>query len=253
MEKYEILLNEIKKYLNKEEINVNTNNEIISLYNLTKILMEELEGLKNIKTDSKINKKLNSFFMTRFSDSFFSEINGDENTCTICIKATEHYEPWSESEVLRIHKDKGIDEIYLSEEQTCFNKKIFKFVKKNYNLILETLQTLEDYVELLGNLDNSYCETTEFRDSLFKVKVAIKNNGIINYEISILDNHELFEEYNKKWYKREGIYEFVDKNVADIFKRIPVSPYELDEPFKSICFKHKEKENAKVKTLKMHQ
>lgn len=250
MEKYDILLNEIKEYLNKEEINYNTNNEVISLYDLSKILTDELEGLKNIKVDSKINKKLNSFFNLNFSSNYYSRISGDENTCTICIEKTEYDEPWTE--FLHIHKDKGINEIYLAEEQTCSNKKIFKFVKKNYNLILETLQTLEDYVELLGNLNDSYFETTEFEDSLFKVKLALKNKGIINYEISILENHELFEEYNKKWYKREGIYEFVDKNVADILKRISVSPEELEGPFKNIYYRYKEKEKEKIKTLKMH-
>ena len=250
MEKYDILLNEIKDYLNKDEINYNTNNEIVSLYYLFKILQDELEGLKNIKTDSKINRKLNSFFSFNFSSNYYSKISGDDKTCTICIEESEYDEPFTE--FLHIHKDKGINEIYLSEEQTCFNKKIFRFVKKNYNLLLETLQTFEDCVELLGNLDDTYYRITEIEDSLFKIKLIITNKGIINYEISILENHDLFEEYNKRWYKREGIYEFVDKQAPAIFKRIAVSPDELEEPFKSIYYKHKEKQNNKTKTLKMH-
>ena len=110
---------------------------------------------------------------------------------------------------------------------------------------------MEDYVGILGNLDNSYYKNIELEDSLFKIELEIKNNGITNYKISILDSHELYEEYNKNWYKREGIYEFANNNAEEILKRMPVSPYELEEPFKSIYCKHKEKENNNIKTLKM--
>ena len=41
MEKYDILLNEIKDYINNDEINYNTNNEIISAYDLYNIINEE--------------------------------------------------------------------------------------------------------------------------------------------------------------------------------------------------------------------
>ena len=85
MEKYEILLNEIKEYLNKDEINYNTSNEIISAYDLYNIINEELKGLRDITINSKINKKLKALTLVNFfSEQYFnSYIIGDEETCTI--------------------------------------------------------------------------------------------------------------------------------------------------------------------------
>lgn len=252
MEKYDILLNEIKDYLNKEEINYNTNNEVISAYDLYNIINEELKGLRDITIDSKINKKLRALSLAKiFSEtSLNSSIRGNSQTCTIVFEKSKQYEPFSE--VLRVNKDNGIDEIYFDKEKYWNNKSFYNFVKRNYDLILETLQTFEKYVELLGKLEISYYQSTKIYDDLFKVLLSINENGVVKYEIFILNNHELFEEYNKKWYKREGIYEFANKNAEEILKRIPVSPDELEEPFKSIYYKHKEKQNNKVKTLKMH-
>jgi len=251
MEKYDILLNKIKKYLNKNEINYNTNNEIISAYDLYNIINEELEGLRNITVNSKINKKLRTLALFKFFSEldFNSYVIGDEDTCTIFFQKSHSFEDFCTA--LKVCKDNNVNEIYFGEDKNHCNKIFYKFVKNNYNLILETLQTMEDYVKLLGNLDLFYHKTTNIKDSLFKVKLEINSKGVVEYEISILDTNELFEEYNKKWYKREGIYEFANKNAEAILKRMSVSPYELKEPFKKLYDKHKEKENVKV--LRMHK
>ena len=214
MEKYDTLLDEIKEYLNKDEINYNTNNEIISAYDLYNIINKELEGLRNIQISSQINKRLKNFFIFNSSTNFYTKLMGDESTCTLCIEESMYDEPYVE--FLNIYKDKDINEIYMNKEENCFNKKMFKFMKKNYNLILETLQTLEDYVELLGNLNTCYYRNTEIKDDLFKIEFQINYMGVVEYKISILDTNDLFEEYNKKWYKREGIYEFANNNVESI-------------------------------------
>ena len=251
MEKYDILLNEIKEYLNKDEINYNTNNEIISAYDLYNIINEELKGLRDITINSKINKKLKALTLVNFfSEQYFnSYIIGDEETCTIFFQKSHSFEDFCTA--LKVCKDNNVNEIYFNEDKNHCNKIFYKLVKNNYNLILETLQSMEDYAELLGNLDLFYHKTTNIKDSLFKVKLEIDRNGVTKYNISILNSHELFEEYDKKWYKREGIYEFATKNSEAILKRIAVSVDELEEPFKNLYEKHKEKENVKV--LRMHK
>ena len=61
MDNYNILLNEINEYLKCDEVDsTNTNNEIISAYDLYNIVNDELEGLRDITINSKINKKLRS-------------------------------------------------------------------------------------------------------------------------------------------------------------------------------------------------
>jgi len=252
MEKYEVLLNEIKEYLNKDEINYNTNNEIISAYDLYNIMNEELEGLRNITINSKINKKLRALsLLNLFSEQDFnSYTEGNDKTCTIFFQKSHSFEDFCN--YLKVNKDNGINELYFSEDKNHCNKIFYNFVKNNYNLVLETLQTLENYVELLGNLNFNVFDykETQIDDSLFKVKLKINCTGVVEYEISILDNHELFEEYNKKWYKREGVYEFANKNAELVLKRIAISPYELEEPFKNLYDKHKEKENVKILRMK---
>ena len=252
MEKYDRLLNEIKDYLNKEEINgENFKNEIISLYDLYNILNDELEGLRNITINSQINKKLNSlYYKYRFKNIFYGEIKADKNKSEIKIKDKSSCNPdnifhnWYE---LTVFKDKNIDEIYFSDKKDNINKYLYVFIRKNYDLILETLTTAEYYVDLLGKL--TYFTST-FSDDLFVVKLSINEKGEVIVNVEIKKEHELYDEFYKNWYKRENIYDFTNNHKEEILKRIPVLPYTLKEPFKNIYDLQNEKKSQKVKKLK---
>ena len=43
----------------------------------------------------------------------------------------------------------------------------------------------------------------------------------------------------------------VKKQKNEIYKRIPVTPYKLDEPFKTLYNRYKEKQNEKIKVKKL--
>lgn len=251
MDNYNILLNEIKEYLNRDEVNSeNANNEIISLFDLYNIINGEFEGLRNITINSKINKKLSlptkiNIFSNKQLTSY---IHGNEKNCRINFKKIKYFGDGDCS--LKIYKDKGVNDIYFDREKSHHNREFYNFIKRNYNLILETLQTLEDYVELLGKFNSN---SIDFSDDLFKVKLSFNLDGEVNYSVSIRSDHCLAEEYSKKWYQRENICDFANKHKEEILKRIPISPYELKEPFKKIYYNHKEKNNTdvKVKSLRI--
>lgn len=248
MENYDILLNEIKEYLNKEEVsNYETNNKVISLYDLYSAINSELEGLVNITQNSKIYKKINgirSFFSEK---DYFVVLSGDEN------KSQIEFQEKHDDNNFTIYKDRNINEVYFSDSKNCSNKHLFNFVKSNYNLILKTLSILEDYIDLLGKINTYTCDKyMYFEDDLFRVCLSYNKFGIVNVDIKLCNNHKLYDEYSKNWYKRENICDFAKKNQDEILKRILVSPHTLNEDFKKIYNKTLErtKQPQKVKTLR---
>ena len=125
------------------------------------------------------------------------------------------------------------------------NKQIHKFIKKNYNLILETLSIREHYYDLL----QQYMGFFYISDDLFTAKLFYTTNGEVSVDINIVDNHEFKSEYSKKWYKRESISEFVEKNKDEVLKRILVPVNNLNGGYDKLYETYKEKNNQKVKTL----
>ena len=105
MNNYEKLLNEINEYLNKKEINnEGTSTEIISLYDLLKIVSNELKEFRNILTNSTLSKRL----------KFASKISPLVNVCSITIDTYNNkacinfHEKYNWCEPFEIYKDRNI-------------------------------------------------------------------------------------------------------------------------------------------------
>ena len=224
MENYDILLNEIKDYLKKEEVNgENCENEIISLYDLYNIVNDELKELRNITINSKINKELKKTTLARIISQrkYNTSIIANQDISKIIVEMRNEYSInwWN---ILTIYKDKNVDELYFSQEIDSFKKPFSNFIKKHYDLILSTLTTAEYYVNLLGELKFF---SIKFSDELFSAILIIEKSGEVKVDIEILKEHKLYDEFYKKWYKRENISDFTNKQRDEILKRIPVIPY----------------------------
>lgn len=247
MDNYEILLNEINDYLNKREINnEDASSEIISLYDLLKIVDNELQDFRNILTNSLLSKKLKlaSKLSPFVNECSITVDTYRENPCINFRQKHDYYNPF------KIFKGKNINDIYFGNYHNNKEGKFFKnFVKKNYDTILETFQVIEEYIELLGSI-NTFSST--FIDNLFKIEISIYSEGEVRFILSLNQEHPLKEEYKKQWYQRENICDYVERNKAEILKRFSVVPRNLEEPFNKIYNKSKEKqaiEPEKVKTI----
>jgi len=213
MDNYNILLNEIKEYLKKDEVDkTNTCVEIISAYDLYHIVNNELEGLRNITINSKINKKIKDSFIKSFMTSKFHytrlRASNDKTILVICERGySNKLERYYNDEIVLVIKDRNINDIYINNLNDEDNKQIHKFIKKNYNLILETLSIREYYYDLL----KQYMGFFNISDDLFTAKLFYTGDGEVNVDINIADNHKFQSEYSKKWYKRESISDFVEK------------------------------------------
>lgn len=229
MDNYDLLLNEIKTFLAQEEIKKeDTNVEVISLYDLYSIISKELEDLRNITQNSELNKKIkkSKLYASLFNKSFYSRVHACEEYSSIdlVMDYDKHY--WT---TFTIYKDNGSDQLRLSRAKDENNKCFYNIIKKHYDLILEILNKLENYVELLGDLT---INKSNYVYNLFTVELNFDSDGIVKFKININKSHQLFGEYNKVWYKRETICDFVQKHKEDILKRLPISVYELTDNFK---------------------
>ena len=124
MENYEILLIEIKKYLTREEIvKENINNEVISAYDLYNIISEELEELRSIMINSKIDKKLKlyKFFKSLREKQIYTFLTEDNNKNALYFCEHDSYFN-DESVELIVYKDINVDDIYFSKSKNHHNK-----------------------------------------------------------------------------------------------------------------------------------
>lgn len=247
MDNYDLLLNEIKTFLAQEEIKEeDTNVEVISLYDLYNIINKELEDLRNITQNSKLDKKLKKSKLNASlsNQKFYSRTNAYREYSSIELVMDDKNNYYRGC--FTIYKDKGSDQIRLSAAKNEHNKCFYNIIKKHYDLILEILNKLENYVELLGELT---INESNYVYNLFTVELNFDYNGIVKFKININKDHKLSAEYNKVWYKRETIPEFLKKHQEDILKRLPISIYELTGNFKVLYEEHMRKieETPKVK------
>lgn len=263
MNNYEKLLEEINLFLNKEEVNSkNTNIEIISLYDLYIIMDKEFENLRKLSAIDKIYcQKLKSFRKYLFGryDEFFIknsycvDIYADENISKITFKNSDS-EIADDFYKISIIKDKNKDELYLDKKMDWHNKQIYKFIKNNFDSLLDTLYNIEEYYNLLGKTSNKNKELFSFEGSnnLFIYKIIYDKNGCICMKYYISQDHPLYEECKKNYLNKKNIMEYVEENKIDILKRIPISINELPTSILNIYNKGKEyqKEKELEKSIK---
>lgn len=250
---YELLMDEINQFLTKNEVDSSsTLIEIVSLYDLCNILKFGLEDLEKIYINSKLEKEFRKYNKRRNFFSFGVK-SSDVNFDFIKQKSAIYLHSFvygKGSENLSIIKDKNNNDIYFDCKENKENKHLYDFVRKNYDLIMESLETLEEYQSLIGELPIEMM----VENQLFNIKLKINEDGRLITKIEINKNHELYNESLKNWYGRENISEYIEKHTDEILKRILINPYEMEESFKIIYDKSKidqQLSKQKVKKIRL--
>lgn len=258
MDNYEKLLEEINLFLTKEEVNnENTNTEIISLYDLFIIMDKEFEKLRKLSNiDKTYCQKLRTFrkyLFGRYDDFFIRndccvDIYADENISKIILKNSDS-DMADDFYRISIIKDNNKDELYLDKTMDWHNKQICKFIKKNFDSLLDTLSNIEEYYNLLGKTSNKDKELFSFDGStnLFTYQIIYDKNGNSRLNYYISPKHPLYGECKKNYLNKKNIIEYVDENKVNILKRIPISVNEL--PVRVLNIYNKGKEYQKEKEL----
>ena len=258
MDNYEKLLEEINLFLKRDEINCkNTNDEIVSLYDLYNVMEKEFEKLKKLSTiDKTYCQKLKSFRKYLFGryDYFFIknsccvDIYADENISKIIFSNSDS-ENADDFYRISIIKDKDKNELYLDKNMDWKNKQICKFIKNNFDLLLDTLSNIEEYFNLLGKTSNKDKEWYHFNCStnLFMYRITYDKNGYISLNYHLSSEHPLYEECKKNYLNKKNIMEYVEENKINILKRIPISINEL--PINILNIYNKGKEYIRNKEL----
>lgn len=234
MEIYDMLLKEINKDLNKEDIE--NGNEQISLYELYERLNKKFELLRSVKASDSIFTSKELFKRKHYKQISFIE----NNQCTeINIYPTPDI-----FQRMTIVKDRDSNNIYLDTHRDSQKIVLNKFVKKYYDEIIKIFSILEIYYNLKSKLKENY----EFKYKNYLFKMMICDNGRLEFEVDIIDNHNdktnMKEIYKRNYYGKKQLLEIIKENKFELAKKVPIYIELLHEPLKEIVIK----DTQKVKT-----
>ena len=265
MDNYEELLREINEFINSEEPNLeNTNDEIISAYDLYIKVKNELSGLNKLsQTPRQLAKKVdfNSLLtlITYDEDVFqkssksYVRIYGDSTISQITFYNTIPKE--KDAYNISVKKDKGASNIYIDKPLDNQNKSIYKFIKKNYCLIIEILSQIEEYTDIFSKISFDWLNlqdeenSMDIQNKLFDISLTYNLVGKVDAKIFINHNHPLASEFYKNYLNKQTLSEYVNENKENILKRILISPHQISDGFEKI-YNHKNKEDQKVKYIR---
>ena len=241
----DIWVGKLENYLNKEEVSsLKTNIEVISLYDLFKIVDNEFKDLRNvtIQLDEKLNSSLNIFSGVKNPRTL---VDFDKIYSNTCIYFYDDSSTYVKLKIIKRIKEKDFCH---TRTKTKNNKFYYNFVEKNHDLILKMFEDIEQYFDLMfyPPLPRKY-----FGDDWFWVDLHFSNSGNIKIDIYFNYHQEYYREFEKR-FSFIFIDDFCKQHKEEILKRIPVNPSKLPEPFKTLYNRHKEKENNKIKVKSLY-
>ena len=231
---YNLIKNKIIEFINKEEKNNQKNNmEIINLYDFFNIINGELEEFRNLILNLELKEKIEKFSI--FTRKMVPTIRVTKDKTIIRFGNEKTYD------IVEIWKNKKNFFLHIDNLAVDKNEHFNKFKEKNYELILNILIKIEEYTDLLGGLIYNF---TNFENDLFEASLIIAPNGEVDIKITPKIGNMLFNQ-------RKDISKLIQDHKEEILKRIIISPHKLEDPFKNIYNKYKEKEikNQKIKVL----
>ena len=237
MNEYQRLESKIISYLSREE--VKRTDDVISFYDLYKIIDKKFELLRNIQLNNKLIEKVNRDNAKKKTQRFIiRNLNNilattENNTSKITFFYGKGYKP----EVFTILKDFEDDDIYFSTN-TSPNK---EFIKNYYQEIISIFHTLESYAKLtkgdIGiNKENPNLKPMLFTDGFLTISIIYGNYGQVNIDISINANEDKSSIYKREWYTRKRLSDFVLEHNDEILKKIPVNISSLSGICKDIIY-----------------
>ena len=264
MDNYEKLLGEINEFINSEKPNLeNTNDEVISAYDLYIKVKKELSGLNKLsQTPRQLAKKVdfNSLLtLITYDEDVFQNsrayvgIYGDASISQITFYNTDLKEKQGYN--ISVKKDKGASDIYIDKPLDNQNKSIYKFIKKNYCLIIEILSQIEEYTNILDKISFDWLNiqdeenSMDIQNKLFDISLTYNLVGKVDAKIFINHNHPLASEFYKNYLNKQTLSKYANENKEAILKRILISPHQISDGFEKI-YNHKNKEDQKVKYIR---
>lgn len=251
MDSYTKLMTSIDEKYSGEEVEQSEN--IISLYDLVKMLEEEMEPLRKLKLDDEFYNKINA------DRTVFQRIGLFRKKAVVNQKCTGGYTDTGEDRSkisvhfdngkdlgthVVLYKDFGSDEIYFDD--FCLKDRGFveKYISDIYGIfaILESYGTLFPYEEKKGRTGLSQ----EFDDGLLNIKVSLDTYGRVTPLILPVKGTDPDNLYARAWYSRETVSEHVNNMSEDILRRIPVEISSLNEVYKMLVERAIGKRQAKL-------
>lgn len=249
MDAYTKLMTTITSKYDCDQVEQSEN--VISLYDLVAILDKEMEPLRKIKMEDGFRKKINAdrtifqrvglfkkeAIINKKCEYVYTDASGDRSSITIGFGSVPKI-----VEVIELRKDFGSEEIYFSS----FSKKDREFVNKYISDIYEIFGVLEEYGGLFPyeNDKGRLNACQEFGDGLFDVSVSIDSFGRVTPTLVLCKGLGLEQIYAREWCSRESIATYVNNMQDDILKRIPIEISNLNESFKTLVERSKDKENT---------
>lgn len=260
MDAYTKLKNEISSYLEMPDVELSENQ--ISAFDLYKIVDAKLEELRKINFNQKIIKDINKgLTLRRMGKSLTKgkvishlkcqdvtpQCNGERASINFhFISPREPDDIW-QSKSLCICKEVGSDEIYFGSN---FSDK--KFVAKYYDQISEIFSVLEDFSELYQGGVGCCGEDSKqvFSDGFIDVTFKYDTCGRTSISIGIKEETDPEKVYNREWFQRQSLSDYVKENGETLLRKIPVDINELNYTTSTIIKDYTSKMNVPVLTKK---
>lgn len=240
MDKYTELMQRIESQYSGEEVEQTQN--IISLYDLYTILMEEMEPLNKIKMGNELQNKINA------DRTFFKRIGLFRRQAVIDKKCMGVYTDIGEtrSEIvfsfderrssvgshLTLYKDIDSDELYFGDFSLKDREFVERYLSDIYGIyaILESYGTLFPYKKEKGRQSLNQA----FDDGVLNINITCDTYGRVAIQVSPSKGVDSDNLYTRSWYTRQTVSSYVDENSEDILSRIPVEISSLNEVYRKL-------------------
>ncbi len=249
MDAYTKLMTTITSKYDCDEVEQSEN--VISLYDLVTLLDKEMEPYRTLKMENEFRDKINAdrtilqrvglfrkkAVIDQQCEYVHTSVSEDKSSITIGFGIN-----FLTSGNIVLYKDFDSDEIYFANFSEKDRDFVSKYISEIYGIfgILEEYGTLFPYEENKGRANVSQ----EFCDGLLNVSVSIDSFGRITPIIVPCRGLDLEKVYAREWYSRESIATYVDNMQDTILKRIPVEVSNLNESFRILVERAKDKENT---------
>jgi len=220
MDIYNIVLEQIKMDLLKEDIESDCNN--ISLYDLYNILHQQFEKLYCVTNEKNVFKN-----KCIFSKTIHKRVSFDIDSKKITIRV---YTINSDKTTFYIFKEYNNEEILFSPNDKETQKQIKKFLNKHYYEVINIFKVIEEYKDLLFSIPRII--NTNQKEKYYSLILMIDELGKMDIGLD-LNNLE-----NLNYYNKQSLFEILDESKFELSKKISIDVNSLNETLQNIVKKY---------------
>ncbi len=243
MGKYTRILNQIREYLLRPEIDGDLcQNCVISAFELYQIVDDKLDELRSFNERAAQSLQLET--------KTLGLIPKKQKLSVMCYSfgAYSRIDIFYQNELICLKKDRDDEAFYLGQSWAP-KEDVKKFVRDNYdnlNQIFNNLERLYDYYQFpyigISHL-SEYCNQPSIISDLFVLKLSYDSIGEVDMKIAINPSVDPKEIVNRQWVDRENLKDVIEKNKIAIAKRTPVDIAALDSVTKKIVEDYRANKN----------